>query len=394
MPPPLAREPPPQLERNGPSLPTPSSASASAPPLSSVPTSSEEPPSTSSVMNGKKYSLEIAQQPVRARMCGFGDKDRRPITPPPCIRLVVRDANPPHNEVDMNQIEIGFLVLTVDLWDVDGKKEVNLVKHSQTSPSISAATAASYPPPNTLQNPFNLPNQYMPGPPFHSAPPQHQMLHQQQMYAAPSLGYHTHPYQQQQHQQQQQQPMYHHQQHQIAPPPIHTQHQQQQYYTTPSGTPITPSAYYGSQFQGPPPLHLCHTPTDPTGSMPTPPGMFTRNLIGSLGVSAFKLTDNDNNMGIWFILQDLSVRTEGSFRLKMSFVNVGSPTGGASPNSGSAPVLASCFSQPFQVFSAKKFPGVIESTPLSKCFATQGIKIPIRKDAPRGNMRGDDDEDG
>lgn len=42
--------------------------------------------------------------------------------------------------------------------------------------------------------------------------------------------------------------------------------------------------------------------------------MFTRNLIGSLGVSAFKLTDNDNNMGIWFILQDLSVRTEGSFR--------------------------------------------------------------------------------
>ena len=80
-------------------------------------------------------------------------------------------------------------------------------------------------------------------------------------------------------------------------------------------------------------------------------------------------------------------------RLKMSFVNVGSPTGGQSPNSGSAPVLASCFSQPFQVFSAKKFPGVIESTPLSKCFATQGIKIPIRKDVPRGNIR-EDDEDG
>ena len=66
-------------------------------------------------------SLDVIQQPVRARMCGFGDKvcerlrsdrlggggkrnkypwlrqhgnrqDRRPITPPPCIRLIVQDA--------------------------------------------------------------------------------------------------------------------------------------------------------------------------------------------------------------------------------------------------------------------------------------------------------------
>jgi hypothetical protein len=42
------------------------------------------------------------------------------------------------------------------------------------------------------------------------------------------------------------------------------------------------------------------------------------------------------------------------------------------------------------VFSAKKFPGVCESTPLSKTFATQGIKIPIRKDGAKG---GDDDDD-
>lgn len=48
-----------------------------------------------------------------------------------------------------------------------------------------------------------------------------------------------------------------------------------------------------------------------------------------------------------------------------------------------APMLASCFSDPFTVYSAKKFPGVIESTVLSKCFAQQGIKIPIRKDGPR-----------
>ena len=59
-------------------------------------------------------------------------------------------------------------------------------------------------------------------------------------------------------------------------------------------------------------------------------------------------------------------------------------------NRGEAPILATTFSRDFQVFSAKKFPGVIESTPLSKCFATQGVKIPIRKDGPSKREEDDD----
>ena len=126
--------------------------------------------------------------------------------------------------------------------------------------------------------------------------------------------------------------------------------------------------------------------------------MYTRNLIGSLSASAFKLTDPNGKVGIWFVLQDLSVRTEGNFRLRFSFCNVGLPgppdgnSGGAIViNTGKTPILASCFSDVFTVFSAKKFPGVVESTPLSKCFATQGIKIPIRKDG--ATKRGADDFD-
>lgn len=45
-----------------------------------------------------------------------------------------------------------------------------------------------------------------------------------------------------------------------------------------------------------------------------PQGMFTRNLIGSLAASAFRLSDTGDRIGIWFVLQDLSVRTEGPFR--------------------------------------------------------------------------------
>jgi len=63
-------------------------------------------------------------------------------------------------------------------------------------------------------------------------------------------------------------------------------------------------------------------------------------------------------------------------------------------NNGKAPVLAQVFSDTFQVYSAKRFPGVVESTPLSRCFATQGIKIPIRKDGPgKGDKALDLDED-
>jgi hypothetical protein len=79
-----------------------------------------------------------------------------------------------------------------------------------------------------------------------------------------------------------------------------------------------------------------------------------------------------------------------SIPLLTSLGSLGSTYSGGLPglpaiNTGKAPILASCFSDVFTVFSAKKFPGVVESTELSKCFANQGIKIPIRKEGGQGN---------
>ncbi|KAJ5607808.1 hypothetical protein N7537_004427 [Penicillium hordei] len=297
--------------------------------------------------DGRSWSLQVVQQPIRARMCGFGDKDRRPITPPPCIRLIVRDAQT-DKEIDINEIDTSFYVLTVDLWNADGTNEVNLVKHSATSPSISTAMSSSYPPPPQSVSPS------YPG-------------YNQSQYP---VGY---------------------------PPQMNNYYGGQQVaYQNQYGQPVTYPQYY-SGGQMPPSMSPAAQPV--SGG---PGGMFTRNLIGSLSASAFRLTDPDNKIGVWFILQDLSVRTEGTFRLKMSFVDVGTSsaeTSNGAPviNHGTAPVLASVFSEPFQVFSAKKFPGVIESTQLSKCFALQGIKIPIRKDGVKGPRRGgdgDDDDEG
>ncbi|KAL4889970.1 velvet factor-domain-containing protein [Aspergillus ambiguus] len=340
----------------GPPPPPPLSMDRIPPPSSSYPTpgsagpmgvhSSSHLAPMSACHEGRIWSLQVVQQPIRARMCGFGDKDRRPITPPPCVRLVVKDAQT-EKEIDINELDTSFFVLMVDLWNGEGTNEVNLVKHSATSPSISTAMSSSYPPPPHALSPS---------------------------FSGYSQGYGGYP-------------------------------QMGNYY---SGNPQMPYQHpYGAGAQAPyyqnyygggghmPPANM--SPAQPVSAGPG--GMFTRNLIGSLSASAFRLTDPDNKIGVWFILQDLSVRTEGIFRLKMSFVNVGTPSNDANGvsviNHGNAPVLATVFSEPFQVYSAKKFPGVIESTTLSKCFALQGIKIPIRKDGVKGTRgRNNDDDDG
>ena len=47
------------------------------------------------------------------------------------------------------------------------------------------------------------------------------------------------------------------------------------------------------------------------------------------------------------------------------------------------PALAAVFTNCFRVYSAKKFPGVTDSTDISKLFARQGVKISVRKDGDR-----------
>lgn len=64
-------------ERSGqlpPNLPPPGYPMEHVIPAAPPPPPPREPPSLSTTYNGRIYSLEVVQQPVRARMCGFGDK--------------------------------------------------------------------------------------------------------------------------------------------------------------------------------------------------------------------------------------------------------------------------------------------------------------------------------
>lgn len=358
----------------------------------------DEPPAVTTKYDGREWALEVPQQPIRARMCGFGDKDRRPITPPPCVRLIVRDPIT-GREIDAQDINISFFVITVDLWDEEAQKEVNLVKHAANSPSISTASAVAYPQTPAANSASQSYYQNVQG--NYTSPASAQQLSSatsyyptqgQQGYAAAQSNY----------------GQYGHTQYgfnHTSFGPNNVQSNGQYMHTAQPLPPSHPAYLISHQQQA---LNAPHQPT----------GMFTRNLIGALSASAFRLHDQNHKFGIWFILQDLSIRTDGIFRLKFNFVNVGlstcansssnptSPltpasanssaaTSGASLNTSAAPVLATVFTRPFQVFSAKKFPGVIESTELSRTFAQQGIKIPIRKDGDGtgGKRRRNTEED-
>ncbi|KAL8737743.1 MAG: hypothetical protein Q9190_008082 [Brigantiaea leucoxantha] len=220
----------------------------------------------------------------------------------------IPEANAP---CPISEVDTSFFILSVDLWSAEGSREVNLVRHSQTSPSISAATSASYPPPpqpTPPQNPYTHGMGYQVASIY--PPSQTNMNSQQNLFHPNSTGYQTNLFAQP--------PSNPYQQQQALPLPQLPSQPQQNYYTTPTGTPMTPTAYYQTQLQNQAAVlspHQFQTTTLTPDPRTTPPtGMFTRNLIGSLSVSAFKLTDPNGELGIWFILQDLSVRTEGTFR--------------------------------------------------------------------------------
>ncbi|KAG8961434.1 hypothetical protein FRC00_012262 [Tulasnella sp. 408] len=131
----------------------------------------------------------------------------------------------------------------------------------------------------------------------------------------------------------------------------------------------------------------------------------TRYTTGSVVSSLYHLKDHENggkDAG-FFVFPDLSVRTEGSYRLKLSLFEVVGQVypppvavnlrmaralnlPSSPPHSAQVHHCKSIFSKPFYVYTAKKFPGMegkSSSLPyrlLSCSLADQGIKIRIRKD--------------
>ncbi|KAI8809079.1 velvet factor-domain-containing protein [Cladochytrium replicatum] len=97
----------------------------------------------------------------------------------------------------------------------------------------------------------------------------------------------------------------------------------------------------------------------------------TRSTTGSMVSSLYRLKGIDGKDGVFFVFPDLGVRMDGLYRLKFSLYEI---------FNSEIYFCTSIISDVFNVYAAKKFPGMEESTQLSRIFADQGLKIRIRKE--------------
>ena len=74
--------------------------------------------STSSKLqrSDSKYTITVRQQPLAARACGFGERDRRVIDPPPILQLVIEDPAATPEEIRA-RLRQPYLVVHCTLWD-------------------------------------------------------------------------------------------------------------------------------------------------------------------------------------------------------------------------------------------------------------------------------------
>ncbi|KAJ3497824.1 hypothetical protein NLG97_g1597 [Lecanicillium saksenae] len=114
------------------------------------------------------------------------------------------------------------------------------------------------------------------------------------------------------------------------------------------------------------------------------PATLNPPILTGVPASGMAYLDRPHEAG-YFIFPDLSVRHEGYFRLSFSLFETTKEEKDfdLEPASDMTPGVdwrMDIKTVPFNVFSAKKFPGLMESTTLSKIVADQGCRVRIRRD--------------
>ena len=100
-------------------------------------------------------------------------------------------------------------------------------------------------------------------------------------------------------------------------------------------------------------------------------------LSGTHVSSIHRLKDTNNEEGAFFIFGDLSIKVEGIWALQFNLYQM---------KNGECVYITSCKSGSFEVQSHKGWVGMQESTPLTRQFAEQGVRLRLRKE-PRTLLR-------
>ncbi|PIA15973.1 hypothetical protein COEREDRAFT_8934 [Coemansia reversa NRRL 1564] len=115
------------------------------------------------------------------------------------------------------------------------------------------------------------------------------------------------------------------------------------------------------------------------GKRASEPGLeIENNLLGDYSASSSIVEDEHGERGCYFVFPNLSIRLEGRYRLRFMLIRLPSMGNCDTLEQMVPKTLSEIYSEEFDVYSIKTFPGMIESTPLSRALAQQGLKIPIR----------------
>lgn len=115
-----------------------------------------------------------------------------------------------------------------------------------------------------------------------------------------------------------------------------------------------------------------------------PSGTLGTALTGTLVSSLHRLRggvarEENASDGAFFIFSDLSVKLEGKFKLQFNLYQMRT-------HESECRYVHSIVSDTFQVYSTKTWPGMSESTALTRAFSDQGVRLRLRKE-PRALLK-------
>ncbi|EXK41732.1 hypothetical protein FOMG_05017 [Fusarium oxysporum f. sp. melonis 26406] len=73
-----------------------------------------------------RFRLQIRQQPIAARSCGFGERDRRVIDPPPIVQLLIEGANLTKEET-VKHLRYPHYVMSCSIYDESGSRDASFM---------------------------------------------------------------------------------------------------------------------------------------------------------------------------------------------------------------------------------------------------------------------------
>ncbi|KAI0911565.1 hypothetical protein F4823DRAFT_623463 [Ustulina deusta] len=90
------------------------------------------------------YRISIRQQPVAARSCGYGERDRRVIDPPPIIQMSIEDSAASEEEI-RNRLTHSYSIMHCTIWNEAGDEDLSSMPEDYRTQRRLMGTVVSSP---------------------------------------------------------------------------------------------------------------------------------------------------------------------------------------------------------------------------------------------------------